>query len=180
MCVATDDANGVAVENADTRWFLLRTKQHREALVRNTLSKSVASVFYPFLKTTRPLRGERVNALTPLFPCYLFARFDWKSQYHKVQRTPGVVGVVCAGDAPCEVEERIILEIKRRGIDGVLDLPRPYLRAGQLVNIVEGPLRGISGIVERYLSGPERVALLVNLISGTHVRVVLSSTSVGG
>ena len=157
----------------DPRWYLVRTKQHKEKLVQSILTERIPNCFLPFLMTRFDPRNNSAAKIVPLFPCYVFAFFDLETQYHKVQRTPGVNGVVCAGGEPSEVDESIVEEIKNRGPNGVVELPRKTLEAGQSVNILSGPLRGISAVFERYLSGAERAALLVNFISGASVKLIL-------
>jgi transcriptional antiterminator RfaH len=162
----------------DPRWYLVRTKQHKEKLVLNILTERIANCFLPFLMTRIDHRNNAAAKIVPLFPCYVFAFFDLETQYHSIQRTPGVNGVVCAGGEPSEVDESIIEEIKNRGPNGVVELPRTTLEPGQSVNIRSGPLRGISAVFERYLSGAERAALLVNFISGASVKLILPAALV--
>lgn len=155
------------------RWYLVRTKQHKETLVRSLLSARIPDSFLPLLRIRREYAFDRKSRLMPLFPCYVFAFFDLHAQYHTVQRTLGVTGVICAGNEPSEVDEEIIDEIKRRGPTGIVELPRKTLQPGETVNVRSGPLRGMSAVFERYLSGPERVALLINSIGGSGLRLIL-------
>jgi len=83
-----------------------------------------------------------------------------------------VVDLVSAGGEPLEVDEYIIAEIKKRTTNGIVELPQETLRTGDAVELIDGPLRGLRGVCERYLSGPERVTLLVTLIGATNVRVI--------
>jgi transcriptional antiterminator RfaH len=165
----------IAMQTNTSRWYLVRTKQYKEALVRSTLSHRIADSFLPLLRTRRRQGGRLAHTITPLFPCYLFALFDVATQYHFISRTPGVVGVLCAGDEPSVVDDNVIEEIKQRGRNGIVELSPETFSAGESVNLVAGPLRGISAVFERYLSGAERAALLVDLIGGANVRVIVSS-----
>jgi transcription antitermination factor NusG len=90
-----------------------------------------------------------------------------------VQRTPGVNGVVCVGGAASEIDESIIDEIKSRGPNGMVELPSKNLQVGDSVTFRSGPFRGLSAVFERYLSGPERVAVLINFISGGSARLII-------
>ena len=155
------------------RWYLVRTKQHKETLVRNLLSARIPDSFLPLLRTRCDYIGDTGGKLIPLFPCYVFAFFDLHAQYQTVQRTPGVNGLICAGNEPSEVDQEIIDEIRRRGRAGIVELPRTTLQPGEPVNVRSGPLRGISAVFERYLSGAERVALLINSLGGAGVRLVV-------
>jgi transcriptional antiterminator RfaH len=161
------------MQTACSRWYLVRTKQYKEAAVQTILSNGIAETFLPRLRSEQRMWGRLTETITPLFPCYLFASFNAKTEYHSVRRTCGVVGVLCTGDEPLEVDEAVIVEIKNRGPNGVVELSRPAFNPGEPVNVVAGPLRGISAVFDHYLSGSERAALLVDLIGRANVRVIL-------
>jgi len=161
------------MEAHSDRWYLIRTKQYKENLARIRLSGFVSETLLPLLRTERPQWGRVSSAVVPLFPCYLFGSFDLKSAYHKIIRTPGVVGVVRTGEEPAEVDDSIIEEIRCRGRNGIVELPDEAFRVGQTVQVKNGPLRGLSAIFERYLSGTARVAILLDAVSGANLRVIL-------
>jgi transcription antitermination factor NusG len=49
---------------------------------------------------------------------------------------------------------------------------------GERVRVAEGPFRGFEAIFERYLSGAERVAILLSTVEANGLRVVLPSSTV--
>jgi transcriptional antiterminator RfaH len=167
-----------SVDSNTPRWYLLRIKRNKEVLVRKVLSGRVPGTFLPLLRTTRNNWGRLEETVEPLFPGYMFALLVLSTQYHSIQWTPGITGVVCSGDEPAEIEPRIIDEIKKRAIDDIVTLWPKELKFGERVDIVDGPLRGLVAVFERYMSGQERVALLVELVNGARLRVPLPSTLV--
>jgi transcription antitermination factor NusG len=108
----------------------------------------------------------------------MFGLFDLESAYHRIMRTAGVVGFVCAGEEPSAVDSSIVEEIRRRGRNGIVELPEETFRAGQTVQVINGTLRGLNGVFERYLSGTDRVALLLNELGGANVRVILPPSQI--
>src|SRR5438876_1159069 len=94
------------------QWYLVRTKQYKERLVQSKLSEFIPNTFFPLLRSKGLRWGRLTETLTPLFPCYIFARFDLESTYYKIRHTAGVIHVVCAGGEPSEVDEGIVEEIK--------------------------------------------------------------------
>jgi transcription antitermination factor NusG len=84
---------------------------------------------------------------------------------------------VSAGNDPIVVPEAIITEIRARGIDDVVEIHEVPFDSGQPVRVVDGPFRGFEAIFERYLSGAERVAILLNTIENTGPRIVLPATA---
>jgi transcriptional antiterminator RfaH len=159
------------------QWYLVRTKQQKEALVELRLAEFVRRTFLPRMRIRRTRNGTPTEVLTPLFPCYMFALFELESTLYKVLHTIGVAGVVCAGSTPSEVAPSIIEEISRRGKNGIIELPEKTFNAGERVRVTDGPMEGFTGIFEHYRSGAKRVALLLNAVGAT-MKVVVPVSSI--
>ena len=159
-------------------WYLVRTKPRKERWVCDQLGGRVDEVFLPMLRTWRRQRGKMAEACGPLFPCYLFARFDLGLKYFEVKYMAGVHGLVSAGSEPLAVPNQIVDEIKARGSGGIVEIvPRPLSR-GQAVTVTQGPFQGLEAVFERYLAGTARVAVLLETIAQRGVRVLLPADHV--
>jgi transcriptional antiterminator RfaH len=90
----------------------------------------------------------------------------------------GVQGLVCAGNEPVAVPLRVVEEIRRRGVNGVVKIEEKDFDNGERLRVVEGPFRGFEAIFERYLSGAERIAILLSAIEAQGLRVVLPASAV--
>ena len=110
-------------DNLQTHWYLVRTKTGKERWVRDQLASRVPEVFLPMLKAKVPRWGRMAVSIAPLFPCYVFARFDLQSQYFDVKYMAGVRAIVSAGNDPLAVPTPIVTEIRRRGVDDVIEIP---------------------------------------------------------
>ena len=135
------------------------------------LAGCCTEVFLPLLRARRRLKV----ALSPLFPCYLFASFDLRRNYFTVKYTAGVHGLVSAGREPLAVPAAIIEDLKQRCTDGAVELPHKAFGRGERVKVVGGPFRGFDAIFDRYLSSSERVAILLEAVQAQGIRVVLPS-----
>jgi transcriptional antiterminator RfaH len=165
-------------QSGDPQWYLIRTKPGKERWVRDRLAGSVPEVFLPFLKT-RMLRWGRLGwSVVPLFPCYLFARCDLRRSYFDIKYGAGVVGIVSAGKEPLTVAPEIISRIRERAIDGVVEIAAPRFAAGERVQVTAGPFSGFDAVFERYLSGEERVAILLGATGAGALRMVLPSGAI--
>lgn len=162
---------------AAEQWYLVRTKPGKERWVRDQLSIILPQIFLPMLKARIPRWGKLSVSLTPLFPCYVFARLDLTTHYFEVKYLPGVHGLVSAGSDPLAVPEQIVQEIRLRGVNNVVEIHQQPFDSGQAVRVVDGPFRGFDAIFDRYLSGPERVAILLNTVQSAGLRVVLSASA---
>jgi transcriptional antiterminator RfaH len=159
-------------------WYLVRTKNGKEGWVRDQLAASLTEVFLPLLQARASRWGKKVWSVVPLFPCYVFGRFDLQTHYFDVKYTTGVQGLVSAGTDPLSMPEYVIDEIKRRGVNGMVKIEEKSFSKGEQVRVVDGPFRTFEAIFERYLSGAERVAILLNAIERQSLRVVLPSSAV--
>ena len=139
------------------------------------LAGCASEVFLPLLRT----RARSKVTLSPLFPCYLFARFDLSRDYFTVKYTSGVYGLISAGREPLAVPASIVEDLRGRCADGAVELPRRSFGRGERVKVVGGPFRGFEAIFERYLSSTERVAILLEAIQTHGIRVVMPSDFVG-
>ena len=162
----------------NVNWYLIRTKPSKEQWVHDQLAAITPEVFLPMLEARMRRWGRLAWSTTPLFPCYLFARFDLLQRYFDVRYMPGVRGIVSAGNDPLTVPVAVVHEIRRRGTNGTIKIKENAYGSGQLLHVVEGPFRGFEAIFERYLSGTERVAILLSTIEATGLRVLLPASAV--
>lgn len=103
------------------------------------------------------------DRISPLFPGYLFVRFEAAALLAKVQLTRGVHRVVGFGEYATAVGDDVVALIRSRiGEDGFVRLAP--LRPGDPVQIMDGPLRSLEGIFERSSKSHDRVLILLAAI----------------
>lgn len=156
-------------------WYLVRTKSGKEMGLRDRFEASLPEVFLPLIRTTVRRWNRPAKMLSPLFPCYLFARFDSGSDYRFVKYASGVRDLVRAGAEPQIVPEEVVAELQRRCAGGPVEIPPAPFQSGERVRVVTGPLRGCEAIFERYLSGAERVALFLSSLDRLTPRVIIQA-----
>jgi transcriptional antiterminator RfaH len=161
----------------DLEWRLLWTKAGEERAVRDRLALAAVEVVLPMLKVRVRRWGRMVESTAPLFPCYLFVRMSLGRDLACVRYARGVRDLVRFGAEPALAPDSMVAELKRRCAGGPLELPRRMLHAGERVRVIEGPLLGLEGVFDRYLSGAERVGLLMSAI-GAATRVVMPAKMV--
>ncbi len=161
-----------------SQWYLVRTKSGKERSVRDQLGWCLPEVFLPLLKVTVRRWERPAKVLAPLFPCYLFARFELETDYLRVRYAAGVRDLVRAGQQPRAVPDEIVGELKQRCAGGAVEIPVAPLAGGERVRVMFGPLRGMEAVFERYLSGTERVALFLASLEQFTPRVVMRAEAV--
>jgi transcriptional antiterminator RfaH len=146
-------------------WYAINTKAGREDSVAGRMREAGIEVYSPKLKARKYLRGRFTDVVEPLFPCYLFARFDPRLCLWMITYTRGVKKVVGGTDGPWPVSPEIVDLVQSRESGGVIPAPSDEFREGDVVEVAHGPLAGLSGIYERPLKGSERVLLLLHAMT---------------
>jgi transcription antitermination factor NusG len=143
-------------------WFALRIKSNFEKVTNQILEQKGYEAFLPTYRT-RNRWSDRTKVIDrPLFPGYLFCRFDQNDRL-PILVTPGVVGVVGVGKTPMAVAEREIEAIQAVLRSGLPATPWPYVTVGQRLLIERGPLSGIEGILQE-IKNSFRFIVSVNLL----------------
>src|SRR5512134_610128 len=156
----------------DPKWYLVKTKALNETRVHTRLTGAGYDVLFPKIrKKSSRHRGQ--FDIRPLFPTYLFVRFDG-DELKTIKYTHGVARVICFGPEPHEVGEEIIAAVRARmNEEGVVKLEpkKVVLSPGQRVKIGEGPFAGLDAIFLEELPDRERVVLLLNAVSSYRLTI---------
>jgi transcription antitermination factor NusG len=142
-------------------WAVARLQPQREGLALNYLKLNGYEVYYPRVRERRIVYGRRVIVKQPLFPGYCFVAIEL--QWHTARWAPGTLGLIMNGEGPAPVSNKIISAIRRREIDGLIDLPRAELRRGARVRILRGPFAGELAIFAD-MKPHERVEVLLRVL----------------
>lgn len=175
-------AVGVVVVEGDPlqirhTWYVVQTQARRESVAESSLAGLCGAVFCPRYRARVSIHGYRREVARSLFPGYLFAAFDIARRLRAVNCAYGVRRVVQSGGQPAEVAAEIVAAIEARMRDGYVVLDPPLLSPGQRVEVVEGPLRGYTGIFQGDQSGARRVTLLLDLL-GRSTRVIVAREAI--
>ena len=148
--------------NNELQWFALVVRSQHEKIVSSALQDKGYEEFLP-LYTSKRRWSDRMKQLTlPLFPGYLFCRFDLNHRL-PILVTPGVLQVVGAGKVPLPVDESEIAALRSIVNSGLQAEPWPYLKVGQRVRIERGSLEGVEGILTS-VKKPFRLVVSVTLL----------------
>jgi transcription antitermination factor NusG len=129
--------------------------------------------FYPWIRV-KPV-NPRSAKIRPYFPGYLFVHVDLsQSGISTFQWMPFSSGLLSFMDDPAIVPENLIHAIQKRleQINATSPQETPIAH-GESVQIIEGPFAGYPAIFDIYVSGQERVRVLLKLLNDYQVSVVL-------
>ncbi|HVB85942.1 MAG TPA: UpxY family transcription antiterminator [Candidatus Dormibacteraeota bacterium] len=162
-CLGSDvAAESLRSVSAVSPWFALQVRARHETGVANFLSGRGYEPFVPMYQGRRRW-SDRIKVVdTPLFPGYLFCRFDINNRL-PILTTPGVIQVVGFNRTPVPVDDSEIGAIQNLVTSGFPSQPWPFLQAGDRVQIESGPLRGLEGLLVE-LKGSHRLIVSVTLL----------------
>lgn len=143
-------------------WFALQVRSRQEVGVGDQLSGQGYESFLPLYKLRKRWSDRIKEVDAPLFPGYLFCRFNPQNRL-PILKTPGVIQIVGFNSVPAALDESEIQSIQTLVAAGVPHQPWPYLAAGDRVRIESGPLQGLEGILTD-VKRSHRLVLSVTLL----------------
>ena len=131
------------------KWYALWTKSHCEQMVFDQLAAKGFQAFLPKIEAWSRRGGVRHHIPVPMFPGYLFLHHAMElNSYIEVLKTRELVRVLGDGRDRLAVVPDPEIEAIQKVVQAQLPaLPYPYLREGQRVRIMKGPLAGVEGIL---------------------------------
>jgi transcription antitermination factor NusG len=129
------------------QWYALQVQSRLASVASSILRGKGYEEFLP-LYSSRRRWSDRVKTIdVPLFPGYLFCRFDPHDRMVPVLTTPGVLGVVGAGKTPLPVADHEIECVRTVIKSGLAAQPWPFLGVGSRIYMEAGPLAGLEGMI---------------------------------
>jgi transcription termination/antitermination protein NusG len=152
------------------QWFAVWTRSRHEQVVRTQLDDRAIAAFLPTMVRWSRWKDRKKRIDVPLFPGYVFARFNAASRLD-VLKCSGVVSIVSFNGEPAAVPDHEIEGI-RLLLESTLPFdPCPTIKTGAMVEVAHGPLKGVVGRLTRKGS-QSRLVLSVDLIGkGVSVQV---------
>ena len=145
-------------------WFILQFKSNSHHLAAKNLNRQGFETFLPLHNTTSRRLSRFINTSKPLFPGYMFIRFDKaESEWHKINNTYGVSRLITFNSTLKSIPTKFVDSLmKRYDLSGKL-LPIQKLKEGDQVAILKGPFANFIATVEKY-EADQRIWILMDLM----------------
>jgi len=156
-------------------WFAIWTRSRHEKVVQEQLLRREVEAFLPTVPRWSRWKDRKKKIDWPLFPGYVFARFEPDISL-PILKCSGVVSIVSFDGKPAPIPEFEIDGIRRLVESEIQFDPCPFVREGMLVEVTHGPLKGVIGRLVRKGSH-DRLVLSVDLI-GRAVMVTVDAADV--
>jgi transcription antitermination factor NusG len=132
----------------EPNWFALKVRPNHEQTAHRCLTERGFESYLPVYRVRRRWSDRIKEMESVLFPSYVFCRFG-ESDRLCVLSAPGVRSIVGTRNNPMPVDESQLQAVRAIVSSGQPVALWPYVRAGQRVAIMRGPLASLRGVVVR-------------------------------
>ena len=147
------------------RWYAIHTRSRFEQKVYEGLCGKSIEAFFPRLLVNSRRRDRHKKILVPMLPGYVFVHTELQpEEYHRILKTVGVVRMLGfkgkmlpANDQ--EISSLMVLDGTDRTVHN-----RAYMKKGDRVMIMEGPLKGLVGFYLKHADRSDKVVVSVELL----------------
>ena len=145
-------------------WFILQFKSNSHHLAAKNLNRQGFETFLPLHDTTSRRTSRFINTSKPLFPGYMFIRFDRaESVWHKINSTYGVSRLITFNSILKSIPTIFVDDLmKRYDLSGKL-IPTQKFEKGDQVGVLKGPFANFIATVEKY-EADQRIWILMDLM----------------
>ncbi|TDO16482.1 MULTISPECIES: transcription/translation regulatory transformer protein RfaH [Halomonas] len=152
-------------DDAVPRWYVTQCKGGESFRAAEHLANQGYELFHPVLEIQKQRRGKLVWVSEPLFPYYLFIRLDrLTSNWRPIRSTRGVLKIVTFGlELPVPVSDELVETLLTHGSGKEDATANLYFRAGEAVEITEGPFKDLEAVFANH-KGEERAIVLLNML----------------
>jgi len=127
-------------------WRVAHTKSRREKALANYLSQAGIGYYLPMVKKRQANQARIRFSLMPIFSSYLFFRAD-DFDRHRALRSNHIAKVLDVRDQAGLIFE--LLQVEKAIAKGLAVYPYDFIKEGQLVRVIKGPMKNLEGFLIR-------------------------------
>ncbi len=147
------------------KWYAIHSRSRHEDVVLNGLKKKLIEAFLPKMQVMSRRKDRRKRILVPVLSGYVFVHSDLNpDQYWDILKTYGVVKIIGIQGKPVPVKDDEIVSLKKlHGTDRTVR-NQAYIKKGDRIMIMEGPLKGLTGFYLRHKGKADMVVISIELL----------------
>jgi transcriptional antiterminator RfaH len=146
------------------KWYVVQCKTREEERAHYFLKKKNLQVYLPRMEVVSTRGCQGVMKQKPLFPGYLFCRFNPEESLAHVRWTKGVAKILPESVKPISIKEPVIDAIRAlEQKDGIIR--KKLLEKNDRIRIARGPMKHILGIFDQWTSDKGRARVLLNFVT---------------
>ena len=146
------------------KWYVVQSKPREEERAQHYVREKGFHTYLPRMEVVSIRAGRTTMTEKPLFPSYLFCKFDSGDSVAHVRWTRGVAKILPESVSPVPVEDKVVAAISSlEQRDGVIR--KKPLKSGDRVRVARGPMKDVLGIFEHWTSDRARVRVLLRFVN---------------
>lgn len=152
-------------ETPKPAWYVVHSRPKCEHIAAGLMAGlEGVKTYCPRIRFQKSTRRGKVWFVEALFPSYFFAHFNAAEMLRAVKHSQSVIRVVGFGESLARVDDAVIEQIKAEMAEEDVRVVEVGIEVGDIVELTEGPMRGLKGIVNAKLSGADRVRVLLEFL----------------
>ena len=158
-------------------WYLVQIKRNSHRIADRNLNQQGFETFLPLQVFTNRRGSEFLTTAKPLFPGYMFVRFNSDGAlWHKINSTLGVLRLICQDGVPKKVPTEIVSGLISRCDSLGRLLTSINVQRGDTVEINSGALANFIATVET-IDSNRRIWVLMEIM-GQITKVQVASEQI--
>lgn len=145
--------------NSPYRWYAVYTHSRAEKKLHSLIEEKGIECYLPLKKELRQWKSRKKWVEQPLISSYLFVRVS-NREFYEVLNSPGAVCYVSFEGKAAEIPQKQIDSLKAimDQANQSVELSRENIASGDMVEVLVGPLKGVTGEVSQ-IRGQDRIVL---------------------
>jgi transcription antitermination factor NusG len=147
-------------------WYAVYTRSRHEKQVAAYLQQQKIETYLPLRREWSSRKDRKLTIQVPALPGYLFVRGALHGDTRAlIKRASGVLRVVESSGRPAPIPPSQIASL-RALLDAAVNAEgHPYLKIGDRVRVVRGPLIGAEGMLVRVAENRHRLVINVDYVN---------------
>jgi len=148
------------------KWYAIHTRSHFEQKVYDGLQGKALEAFCPRIQVMSRRKDRRKKIYMPMLSGYVFVHSSLHPEEHiQIVKTVGVVRIVGVKGKPVpaneeEIQSLMVLDGTDRTVEN-----RAFIKKGDKVMIMEGPLKGLIGLYLKHKGRSDKVVVSIELLN---------------
>jgi transcription antitermination factor NusG len=147
-------------------WYAVYTRSRHEKQVATYLARQQIETYVPLRRAWSSRQDRKVTIEVPALPGYLFVNCALYAETRAlIKRASGVIHVVESGGRPAEIPALQIESLKTALAVAFNAEGHPFMKVGDRVRVVRGPMVGAEGYLIRVSESRHRLVIAVQYVN---------------
>ena len=147
-------------------WYAVYTRSRHEKQVAAFLQRQKIETYLPLRRAWSTRQDRRVTLELPALPGYLFVKTVLYPETRAlIKRSSGVLRLVESVGRPAIIPEAQVESLRTALAATFHAEGHPYLKVGDRVRVVRGPMRGAEGYLVRIAENRHRLVIAVDYVN---------------